>query len=83
MASMMSGAGSTRRSSDTARHAAVSTRMNDSADSSFIPSVQIPLDAEGARKVFKLVDALEDSDDVQNVYANFDISDDVMAEVDA
>jgi YebC/PmpR family DNA-binding regulatory protein len=53
----------------------------DSADSSFIPSVQVPLDEEGARKVFKLIDALEDSDDVQNVYANFDVSDDVMAAV--
>src|ERR1700712_4857623 len=53
----------------------------DSADSSFIPSVQVPLDEEGARKVFKLIDALEDSDDVQNVYANFDVSDDVLAAV--
>jgi transcriptional/translational regulatory protein YebC/TACO1 len=33
--------------------------------------------------VFRLIDALEDSDDVQNVYANFDVSDDIMAEVDA
>jgi transcriptional/translational regulatory protein YebC/TACO1 len=33
--------------------------------------------------VFKLIDALEDSDEVQNVYANFDVSDEVMAEVDA
>jgi YebC/PmpR family DNA-binding regulatory protein len=55
----------------------------DSAEAQFVPSTQIELDAEGARKVFKLVDALEDSDDVQNVYANFDVSDDVMAEVDA
>ena len=54
----------------------------DSADSSFLPSVQVPLDEDGARKVFKLIDALEDSDDVQNVYANFDVSDDVMAAVD-
>ncbi|MFI5954072.1 YebC/PmpR family DNA-binding transcriptional regulator [Cryptosporangium sp. NPDC051539] len=54
----------------------------DSAESSFVPSMQIPLDVEGARKVFKLIDALEDSDDVQNVYANFDVSDEVMAEVD-
>ncbi|MEO6502184.1 MAG: YebC/PmpR family DNA-binding transcriptional regulator [Jatrophihabitantaceae bacterium] len=53
----------------------------DSADSSFLPSVQVPLDEEGARKVFKLIDALEDSDDVQNVYANFDVSDDVLAAV--
>jgi len=53
----------------------------ESADSSFLPSVQVPLDEEGARKVFKLIDALEDSDDVQNVYANFDVSDDVLAAV--
>ena len=39
------------------------------------------LDEDGARKVFRLIDALEDSDDVQNVYANFDVSDDVMAAV--
>jgi YebC/PmpR family DNA-binding regulatory protein len=54
----------------------------DSADSSLIPSVTVPLDADGARKIFKLIDALEDSDDVQNVYANFDVSDEVMAELD-
>lgn len=53
----------------------------DSADTSFLASVNIPLDAEGARKVFKLIDALEDCDDVQNVYSNFDVSDEVMAEV--
>ncbi|MEO7262594.1 MAG: YebC/PmpR family DNA-binding transcriptional regulator [Jatrophihabitantaceae bacterium] len=53
----------------------------DSADSSFLPSVQVQLDEEGARRVFKLIDALEDSDDVQNVYANFDVSDDVLAAV--
>jgi YebC/PmpR family DNA-binding regulatory protein len=55
----------------------------DSADASFLPSVSVPLETDGARKVFKLVDALEDCDDVQNVYANFDVSDDVMAEIDA
>ncbi|MDQ2837056.1 MAG: YebC/PmpR family DNA-binding transcriptional regulator [Actinomycetota bacterium] len=55
----------------------------DSADSSFLPSVQVPLDEDGARKVFKLIDALEDSDDVQNVYANFEVSDDVMEAVSA
>ncbi|MDQ1736918.1 MAG: hypothetical protein QOH56_3169 [Pseudonocardiales bacterium] len=53
----------------------------DSADTSFLPSVQVPLDEDGARKVFKLIDALEDSDDVQNVYANFDVSDEVMEAV--
>ena len=40
-----------------------------------------PLDEDGARKIFRLVDALEDSDDVQNVYANFDVSDEVMEAV--
>lgn len=53
----------------------------DSAETSFLSSVSVPLDADGARKVFKLVDALEDCDDVQNVYTNFDVSDEVMAEV--
>jgi transcriptional/translational regulatory protein YebC/TACO1 len=45
--------------------------------------VDVPVDAEGARKVFKLIDALEDSDDVQNVYSNVDVSDEVLAELDA
>ena len=55
----------------------------ESAESSFVPSVTVPLDEDGARKIFKLIDAIEDSDDVQNVYANFDVSDDVMALIDA
>ena len=50
----------------------------DSADVSFVPSVHVDLDVESAGKVFRLIDALEDSDDVQNVYANYDVSDDVM-----
>jgi YebC/PmpR family DNA-binding regulatory protein len=54
----------------------------DSADSPFLPSMQISLDEDGARKIFKLIDALEDSDDVQNVYANFDVSDEVMASLE-
>jgi YebC/PmpR family DNA-binding regulatory protein len=54
----------------------------ESADMSFLPSVQVPLDEEGARKVFKLIDALEDLDDVQNVYANFDVADDVLEAVE-
>ena len=44
-------------------------------------SMTVPLDEEGARKIFKLIDALEDSDDVQNVYANFDVSDEIMEKV--
>ena len=54
----------------------------DSADVVFHPSMQVEVDAEGARKVLRLIDALEDSDDVQNVYSNFDASDDVMAELE-
>jgi YebC/PmpR family DNA-binding regulatory protein len=55
----------------------------ESADMSFVPSTQIELDVDGAKRVFKLIDALEDSDDVQNVYANYDVSDDVLEAVDA
>ena len=55
----------------------------ESAESSFLPSVQVELDEDGARKVFRLIEALEDSDDVQNVYANFDVSDDIMEKIDA
>jgi transcriptional/translational regulatory protein YebC/TACO1 len=51
----------------------------ESADSSFLPSMSIPLDAEGAQKVFELIDAIEELDDVQNVFSNFDVSDEVMA----
>ncbi|GAA1644693.1 YebC/PmpR family DNA-binding transcriptional regulator [Nonomuraea maheshkhaliensis] len=54
----------------------------DSAESSFLPSMSVPLDEEGAKKVFRLIDALEDSDDVQNVFANFDVSDEVLAALD-
>ncbi|WP_369137786.1 YebC/PmpR family DNA-binding transcriptional regulator [Modestobacter versicolor] len=55
----------------------------DSADMGFVPSVQVELDADGAGKVFRLIDALEDLDDVQNVYANYDVSDEVMESIDA
>jgi YebC/PmpR family DNA-binding regulatory protein len=53
----------------------------ESAEASLVPSVNVPLDEDGARKVFKLIDALEDCDDVQNVYANFDVSDEIMSAV--
>ena len=51
----------------------------ESAETSLLPSMSIPLDSEHAEKVFKLVDAIEELDDVQNVYGNFDVSDEVMA----
>ena len=54
----------------------------ESADATFLPSVSIDLDEEGARKVFRLLEVLDESDDVQNVFANFDVSDDVLAALD-
>ena len=53
----------------------------ESAESSFLPSVSIDLDEESAPKVFRVIEALEDCDDVQNVFANFDVSDEVMEKV--
>lgn len=53
----------------------------ESADANWLPSVTVPLDVENARKVFKLIDALEDNDDVQNVFANFDVSDEIMEKI--
>jgi transcriptional/translational regulatory protein YebC/TACO1 len=55
----------------------------ESAEAEFVPGLSIELaDVETARKVLRLVDALEDSDDVQNVYANFDLSDEVASALD-
>jgi YebC/PmpR family DNA-binding regulatory protein len=53
----------------------------ESAEVEFVPSVTVALDEDGARKVFRLIEALEDSDDVQNVFANYDVSDEVMEAV--
>jgi len=55
----------------------------ESADVSWLPSVTVPLDEDSARRVLRLVDALDDCDDVQNVWANFDISDRVLDAVEA
>ncbi len=51
----------------------------ESADVTQLPSTSVPLDSDKAKQVLRLVDALEELDDVQDVYANFDISDEVMA----
>ncbi len=51
----------------------------ESAEATWVPSMKIELDVEGARKMLRLIDVLEDCDDVQNVYANFDASDEVLA----
>ncbi|HYK68687.1 MAG TPA: YebC/PmpR family DNA-binding transcriptional regulator, partial [Streptosporangiaceae bacterium] len=50
----------------------------ESAERPFLPSVEIDLDEENARKVIRLVEALEDSDDVQDVYANYNVADEIM-----
>ena len=50
----------------------------DSAEASFVPDNKVELDADGAEKFFRLFDVLEDLDDVQNIYANYDVSDEVM-----
>jgi len=55
----------------------------DSAEVEFVASMDIPVDKDGAAKVFRLIDALEDLDDVQNVFTNVDVPDHVMAELDA
>ena len=50
----------------------------DSADTAFLPTVEVDLDEEQAKRVFRLIEALEDSDDVQDVYANYSVPDEVM-----
>jgi YebC/PmpR family DNA-binding regulatory protein len=51
----------------------------ESAEVSLLPSVSVPVDKDGAEKLFQLIEAIEELDDVQNVYANFDVSDEIMA----
>ena len=55
----------------------------DSAEAEFVPNLKVEVDVETARKVLRLIDALDDLDDVQNVYANYDVSDEVMETIDA
>lgn len=52
------------------------------ADQDFRASVEVEMDLDGAKKMERLIDALEDSDDVQNVYTNMSISDEVAAQLD-
>jgi len=53
----------------------------ENAEITMVPQNSIDLDAGTARQTLRLIDALEENDDVQEVYANFDISEEVMAEV--
>ena len=55
----------------------------ESADAAFLPSVEIDLDEDQAKRVFKMIDAIEDSDDVQDVYANYNVADDVMEKLES
>ncbi|MFG6401418.1 MULTISPECIES: YebC/PmpR family DNA-binding transcriptional regulator [unclassified Microbacterium] len=55
----------------------------ESADVEFVPSLKVEVDADTARKIFRLIDALEDSDDVQSVFTNFDLTPEVQAELEA
>jgi transcriptional/translational regulatory protein YebC/TACO1 len=51
-----------------------------SADLTLVPQNVIPITDEGeTKKVLRLMDAIDDHDDVQNVYANFDLSDELLA----
>ena len=54
----------------------------DSAEAEFVPNLTIAADAELAKKVFRLIDALEDSDDVQNIFTNIEVPADVQAQLD-
>jgi len=53
----------------------------DSADAAFVAATTVSVSAEDAAKVFRVVDALEELDDVQNVYSNVDVPDEVLAQV--
>ena len=53
----------------------------ESAELTLVPKTTVELDEDAARKLLRLIDALEDNDDVQDVYANFDISDAVLEAV--
>jgi transcriptional/translational regulatory protein YebC/TACO1 len=52
-----------------------------SADVTMLPKNTVELDKDGAKKVLRLVDALEEYEDVQEVYANFDIPDEILEEL--
>lgn len=54
----------------------------DSAEAEFVPNLKVEVDLETARKVLRLVDALDELDDVQSIYANYDIPAEVQAQLD-
>ena len=54
----------------------------ESADTSFLPSMSVEVDEDTARRVFRIIDVLEDNDDVQNVYVNADVPDQILELLD-
>jgi transcriptional/translational regulatory protein YebC/TACO1 len=60
-----------------------STIDYESADVEFVSSLKVDVDAASAKKVIDLIEALEELDDVQEVYTNMEISEAVMAELEA
>lgn len=54
----------------------------DSAEAEFVPNLKVEVDLDTARKVLRLVDALDELDDVQSIYANYDIPAEVQAQLD-
>ena len=55
----------------------------ESAEVTMVPQTQIALKSDNAKNMLKLMDALEEHDDVKNIYANFDISDEDMEKLNA
>ena len=53
----------------------------ESAETPFLPTVEVELDEDHAKRVFRLIEAIEDSDDVQDVYANYSVSDEIMEKI--
>ena len=53
-----------------------------SAEVQFVPSMKVGVDLDTARKVMKLIDAIDDLDDIQNVYSNVDISPEIAAQLE-
>ena len=54
----------------------------ESAEMSMLPQNTITVDAEAGRKLLRLVDALEDNEDVQQVHSNFDLPEELLAEME-
>ena len=54
----------------------------ESAEITMIPKTTVPLEEKKAESVLKLYDALDEHDDVQSVYANFEISEEIMAKLE-